>query len=404
LDFVEVHRLVDQVVAVDDACSDPVVLRAAVADLRRLRSWLESREVALARLVAAVSSYPEKTLAEAAGSTLCQAEQVVRRADVAEQVPAFGASLDRGRVTGDHVDALGRVMRQLSPEARAGLVERAESLVAIAEVSTADEFARTLRRQVRRLECEGDAEARLERQRRAVRLNTWIDRDSGMGRWTATWDPETMLLLENRLDAQVEAMFHDTTPAGCPTDPLEKQSFLRAHALLALLDGGGVKLGRPEIVVVVDHTQPQPDGTPTIDWDLPIELPQRVLDDLAKRAITHTVVVRNNTIISAPGELNHGHTRRLASADQRRALHAIYPRCAIPGCHARYSRTRLHHIRHYRDDGPTDLINLLPVCSYHHQKIHNDDWLLTLTPNRQLTIRFPDGTIMTTGPPRRNAA
>jgi hypothetical protein len=81
-------------------------------------------------------------------------------------------------------------------------------------------------------------------------LNTWIDRDTGMGRWSATWDPETMVRLENRLDAQVQALFHDTQPEGCPSDLLEKQSFLRAHALLALLNGGGARLGRPEIVVV----------------------------------------------------------------------------------------------------------------------------------------------------------
>jgi hypothetical protein len=380
------------------------VLWAAVADLRRLRSWLEGREVALARAVAVVSSYPEKTLAEAAGSTLRHAEQVVRRADTATEIPAFDVSLQAGRVTGEHVDALGRVLRQLAPETRTRLVDHAEQLLAVAEVSTADEFARAVRRQARRLEPEGDAEARLGRQRQAVRLNTWIDRDTGMGRWSAAWDPVTMLLLENRLDAQVDALFHDTTPEGCPTDPLDKQGFLRAHALLALLDGGGVRLGRPEIVVVVDHTQPQPDGTPTIDWDLPIDIPRRVLDDLAGRAVTHTVVVRNKTIISAPGEMNHGRSRRLATADQRRALHALYPRCAIPGCEARFSRTRLHHVVHYSDDGLTDLINLLPVCSHHHAKIHNDDWLLTLTPDRQLTIKLPDGTVMTTGPPRRNAA
>ena len=111
-----------------------------------------------------------------------------------------------------------------------------------------------MRAQARRLEADGDGLDRLERQRRAVRLNTWIDRDSGMGRWSAFWDPETMLRLENRLDAQVQAMFHDRQPDGCPTDLFEKQSYLRAHALLALLDGGGVRLGRPEIVVVVDHT------------------------------------------------------------------------------------------------------------------------------------------------------
>ncbi len=111
-----------------------------------------------------------------------------------------------------------------------------------------------MRGEARRLETDGDGDARLERQRRAIRLNTWIDGDTGMGRWSATWDPETMLRLENRLDAHVQALFHDHQPDGCPTDLLEKQSYLRATALLALLDGGGARLGRPEIVVVVDHT------------------------------------------------------------------------------------------------------------------------------------------------------
>ena len=100
-----------------------------------------------------------------------------------------------------------------------------------------------MRAEVRRLERDGDGLDRLERQRRAVRLNSWVDRETGMGRWSATWDPQTMLSLENRLDAQVEALFHDSQPDGCPTDLLEKQSYLRALALLALLEGKGVRAG-----------------------------------------------------------------------------------------------------------------------------------------------------------------
>jgi hypothetical protein len=223
-----------------------------------------------------------------------------------------------------------------------------------------------------------------------------------MGRWSATWDPETMLRLENRLDAHVQTLFHDATPDGCPTDPFEKQAFLRAHALLGLLNGDGARLGRPEIVVVVDHTTAN--TSPVIDWGLPIDLPQRVLADLAKTATVHTVVVRNGVIIDAPGELNLGRSTRLANRAQRRALRAIYTTCAIPGCTVRYNRTKLHHVIWWEHDGLTDLDNLLPVCEQHHHNIHNDGWLLTLQPDRTLTIQLPDGTIMTTGPPKRSAA
>jgi hypothetical protein len=284
------------------------------------------------------------------------------------------------------------------------LVGDAGRLLLIAEQSTPDEFARTLRDEVRRLDSDGDAEDRLQRQRRAVRLSSWVDRASGMGRWSAIWDPQTMVSLENRLDAQVDALFHDTPPEGCPSDLLEKQAYLRALALRALLDGGGVRLGRPEIVVVVDHTQPRPDGTPTIDWGLPVELPDQILDALRPFAAHHTVVVDGGVIIDAPGRLHLGRTTRLANRAQRRALGAVYTSCAIPGCQVRYSRTKLHHVTFWEDGGLTDVDNLLPVCQQHHDKIHNNGWHLQLAPNRTLTITLPDGTIMTTGPPKRNAA
>jgi predicted restriction endonuclease len=64
----------------------------------------------------------------------------------------------------------------------------------------------------------------------------------------------------------------------------------------------------------------------------------------------------------------------------------------------------LHHVVWWRHGGRTDLDNLLPVCVTHHQHVHNDSWLVSLGPNRELTIELPDGQIMTTGPPTRNAA
>jgi hypothetical protein len=295
-----------------------------------------------------------------------------------------------------------RTLRQLNPATRVRLLEAAPNLVTLAEHSTTDEFARAVRAEARRLESDNDPMDRLERQRRAIRLNSWTDRETGMRRWSAIWDPHTAVTLETRLDAQVEAMFHDTQPDGCPTDLLEKQSFLRAHALLALLDGEGVRLGRPEIVVVVDHTTGDPE--PVVDWGLDVELPQRVLDELFETATVHTVTVRNGVVVDAPGTLNLGRSTRLANRAQRRALRGLYATCAIPGCCVRYGRTKLHHVIWWRHDGRTDLDNLLPVCERHHQKIHKHGWTVTLGPNRQLSITLPDGQIMTTGPPKRVAA
>jgi len=117
-----------------------------------------------------------------------------------------------------------------------------------------------------------------------------------------------------------------------------------------------------------------------------------------------TVVVRNGVVLHAPGQLNLGRTTRLASRAQRRALRAMYSTCAVPGCEVRFNRCKIHHIEWWRHGGRTDLDNLLPVCTHHHSLIHDAGFEVSLGPNRELTIRFPDGTVRNTGPPRRMAA
>ena len=142
-------------------------------------------------------------------------------------------------------------------------------------------------------------------------------------------------------------------------------------------------------------------GSPVVDWGLPIELPPRALEDLFQRADAHPVIVHNGVVLHAPGEMNLGRTTRLASRAQRRALRALYPTCAVPGCCVAFEFTKPHHVHYWEHGGPTDLANLLPVCSKHHHAIHEGGWKLTLQPNRHLTIALPDGTILTTGPPTR---
>ncbi len=131
------HDLVGRVAVVDAGCADRVVLEAAAGQLRRLKSWVEAREVVVARGLAAVSSFPEKSLADASRCNIRQAEQVLRRAGTVAHLPEFGVSLDAGLVSGEHVDVLTRVLRQVEPGVRDRLAADAERLVLIAENSTA---------------------------------------------------------------------------------------------------------------------------------------------------------------------------------------------------------------------------------------------------------------------------
>ena len=108
-------------------------------------------------------------------------------------------------------------------------------------------------------------------------------------------------------------------------------------------------------------------------------------------------------IISAANgvALHVGRDQRVANRAQRRALRAMYRGCAIPGCTAAWDHCDIHHLNWYRHGGRTDIENLLPLCSKHHHATHEGGWHLTLDTHRNLTITYPDGNTMTTGPPTR---
>ena len=110
-------------------------------------------------------------------------------------------------------------------------------------------------------------------------------------------------------------------------------------------------------------------------------------------------MLRNGVVVYAEGQLDLGRTTRLASRAQRRAMRALYPTCAVPGCGTPFQHTKLHHIDYWEHGGRTDFSNLLPLCVKHHHKVHDDGWRLHLHPDRTLTVTLPDETVLTTRPP-----
>ena len=86
-----------------------------------------------------------------------------------------------------------------------------------------------------------------------------------------------------------------------------------------------------------------------------------------------------------------GRARRLASPAQIAALTIRdHGRCRFPGCtHTRHLHA--HHARPWWNGGPTDLDNLVLVCSFHHQLIHDRGYRIRWTGYRWQALR-PDGT------------
>jgi hypothetical protein len=109
-------------------------------------------------------------------------------------------------------------------------------------------------------------------------------------------------------------------------------------------------------------------------------------------------------IVAADGVgLYLGRDTRVANRHQRRALRVMYRRCAIPGCDVGFDRCQIHHLHWFRHGGTTDIDNLAPLCDKHHHLVHEGNWQLNLDTHRNLTITYPNGTIMTTGPPTARA-
>jgi hypothetical protein len=103
---------------------------------------------------------------------------------------------------------------------------------------TPDEFRRQVAKVVVQLQADGGI-AKHQRQKRAVGLRTWVDRQTGMIRLSGEFEPHSGVELVKQRDDRVDVLFRDATPPLCPADSLARQAFLRAHALLDLIKGGG---------------------------------------------------------------------------------------------------------------------------------------------------------------------
>ena len=121
----------------------------------------------------------EQALARAGRTSTRDVNRVVERVSTTNRVPELGASLSAGAVSAGHVDVVGDVLRSCEPAVRDVLASEGAWIARRAAALTPQELRRELGAEVRQLETDGGM-ARLERQRRACRVRSWVDRD---GMW-----------------------------------------------------------------------------------------------------------------------------------------------------------------------------------------------------------------------------
>ena len=383
-------------------------LRECLSDIRNLQSWLDSlQSQVIATLSDRDSVMPEVELIRESGLSTSDVRKVMARTETIGSVPVFGEALAEGNVTSAHVDALSSGLKILG-EQSAKLIERAPEFLVTAQTMTADEFTKFVRRTAQTLTDDGGV-GRFEKQRRQTFLRHWVDAD-GMTNLFGKFDPERGSIVSALLDAGVEAMFHSgdrEVPVECDAS-VEPNDHRRALALVGLLQsrpgsdsldgalGGALssslcdRPARAEIVVHIDyellaghaHGADQGDSRTcrTLNGS---ELTVETIRRLACEAEIIPLVLDGKSV-----PLDVGKSKRLATAYQRRALAAVHETCAIDGCSVKFSHCEPHHIDYWENGGPTDLNNLVPLCSRHHHAAHEGGWKLSLNPEtRELLVQ-----------------
>jgi hypothetical protein len=343
--------LASQLAAADPATADRVGLGELTRAVSQLRSFCDALDVRIARrageLAAEGRSEPAaEVLGDNGRRAGGDARAAARRGEVCECHPGFAEALADGEISAGHLDVLGRARAGLDDAAQASFDARSDQLLDDARRQPVDVFARRCAFAARQAEADAGV-ARQERQRRQRAVGRSIDPVSGLCITRIALDPLADGMMWQAINAAVAA-----ARAGFERDGVQPPAWtqLAADVVVRLVTAGrGVEARVPEVSVLVDWNVLRGDaqaagmvcelvdGTP---------LPAASVRRLCCDAGLIPVVLGGDGVV-----LDVGRSRRLATAEQRRALAAMYSRCASPGCHVGFEHCRIvRHERRRRSD------------------------------------------------------
>lgn len=218
-----------------------------------------------------------------------------------------------------------------------------------------------------------------------------------------SWDEDGSLVIQGRLPAEDGALLltaiqaaEDHAPDSSREDAADSPAGARrADALIsvarsALAAGDAERHGgdRCELVVHVDVATL---ATDQIQERSEVENGPSISPETARRLGCDAAVVG---IIERDGQpLSVGRRTRAIPPALRRALRARDDGCRFPGCaHRRFLHA--HHVQHWARGGPTELGNLVVLCSYHHRLVHEGGFQVQPSGRHGFRFRGPGGQVI----------
>ena len=302
------------------------------------------------------------------------AKRVTEAARQVEEMPNVGRLVDSGELTLESVYALGSAARQCG----ASVVDGSDELLYQAASRDSGSFGRVARRFAQRHDPSAGGDL-LQGQRNSRKAELFVGSD-GMGVLKGEMDPVSFGVLEQAVDERKDYLWRkdggrDGTPDAMRNNGQRTMDAIfelctgldaLTHAPLPADDGprGWRRLPPGRIIGVtagvVDGTDP--DGSCEIIGVGPV--PPTVLDSISSddRLV--------GAIFGGDGQpLWLGRMERLANTAQYVAVALRDRGCVL--CRAPMHRCRLHHAEEWDEDwGPTDVENLVALCSSCHLWLH----------------------------------
>lgn len=411
-----VLRSIDALVDDDPSLLDAAGLKANLVEFARARARLDAAEAAtIAEFDHRGCCIPDGAvntkawLAHHTGIGRATAGARVLLAKRLRRMPAMADALAGGEVTDSHARALGRC---LTPRTLEAFARDETTLVEHAKALEADDFDKVIARWLQLNDLDGpDPGAERPSEMRTssmlggrVRLDGELDLEDGV-----------------EFLAELEALYDElwrADQAADDTDPLRTRSHAQrnAAALVEMARRSSAtgdrdhdhtphtaptrsRPRRPQLIVLTDPAALAGDPTGTAELEDGTPLPFSILHRWACDSCIGRVVMAGS---STPIDL--GTTTYTPSVAQRRALIARDRGCIVPGCKRKPRWCQAHHVTPW-PKGPTNLDNLVLVCTRHHKHIHNRTIALTPdTTTRGWIATRPDGTPLRQRPPPAQAA